>query len=243
MNTATPGAAYRIAGRMSKEDLTVVGAQSQFARSIREVFEQIRPRRIIETGTYRGQGTTTAIATALRELGLHDAVFHSIEVNPKHFQRAAENLAKAGLTNVRQHNGLSVPRALLPTMEQIDDALVRRVEADQIVVDHEAADRAKLYFGETDFPNLPDDLLGKLLRDFDDQPDFVLLDSGGHMGFVEFNYVIDKIRGECLIALDDVQHVKHHRSFERIKSDARFQIVATGAEKFGFCIARFAPAA
>src|SRR3954471_12479877 len=101
MNTAAiPRAEYRIAGRMSKDDLTVVGAQSQFASAIRDFFEQVRPRRIIETGTYRGQGTTTAIATALRDLGLHDAVFHSIEVNPKHFQRAAENLANAGLTNV-----------------------------------------------------------------------------------------------------------------------------------------------
>src|SRR5205085_4664344 len=101
--------------------------------------------------TYRGQGTTTAIAMALRDLGIDDAVFHSIEVNPKHFQRAAENLAKAGLTNVRQHNGLSVPRSLLPTIEQIDGALVRHVEADQLIVDHEAADRAKVYFGESDF--------------------------------------------------------------------------------------------
>jgi len=232
---------YRIAGRMSNQDLTVVGAQSQFARSIRRVFEQIRPRRIIETGTYRGQGTTTAIATALRELELSDAIFHTIEVNPRHYQRAAENLARAGFTNVRQHNGLSVPRALLPSIEQIDESLVKRVEADQLVVDHEEADRAKLYYGETDFPNLPDDLLGTLLRQFEYRPDFVLLDSGGHMGFVEFSYLIEQLRGPCVIALDDVQHVKHYHSYERIHEDPRFQIVAAGEEKFGFCIARFVP--
>lgn len=232
---------YRIAGRMSKDDLTVVPAHSQFARSIRRIFEQVRPRRIIETGTYRGTGTTTAIANALRELGLHDAIFHTIEVNPKNCQRAADNLLRAGFINLRLHNALSVPRALLPTIEQIDDAFVKNVEADQLIVDHEEADRAKLYHGETDFPNVPDDMLGRLLREFDYRPDFVLLDSGGHMGFIEFNYVIEQLRGECVIALDDVQHVKHHRSFQRINDDPRFQIMAAGEEKFGFCIARFQP--
>jgi hypothetical protein len=61
------------------------------------------------------------------------------------------------------------------------------------------------------------------------------------MGFVEFNYIIEQLRGPCVIALDDIAHVKHYRSYQRIQSDPRFQIVQAGEEKFGFCIARFTP--
>src|SRR5450432_4686957 len=89
---------YRIAGRMSGKDLTLVETESQFSRAVRDLFGKIRPRRIIETGTYFGTGTTTIIATALRELNIDDAQFISIEINPKHMQRAQTNLAKSGLT-------------------------------------------------------------------------------------------------------------------------------------------------
>lgn len=233
--------AYRIAGRMSTKDLTRIELESQFARAIRRTIEQTRPRRLIETGTYHGSGTTTVIATALRDLRLGEATFYSIEVNPRNVNRAQENLTRAGLAGVAILHGLSIPRALLPTVEQIEQSLVRNVLADGLVVDHEESERARLYFGETNYPNLPDDLLGRVLREFDHCPDFVLLDSGGHLGFVEFRYVIDTIKGPCVIALDDVGHVKHHRSYETIRRDERFDVIAVSEEKFGFCIARFDP--
>jgi len=233
--------AYRIAGRMAdKKDLTLVLTESQFARSVRDVFAAIRPTRIIETGTYRGTGTTTIIASAIRDLCIEKAQFVSIEVNPNNVKRARENLAKVGLS-VEILNGLSVPRSMLPTMEQIEQDLVKHVLADGLVVDHEEHERAELYFRETDFSGLPEDLLGQALRRFDDKPDFVLLDSGGHMGFVEFRYVIERLAGPCHIALDDIYHVKHYRSFQEIKNDSRFEVVAASEEKFGFCIARFNP--
>jgi hypothetical protein len=232
---------YQIAGRISKKNLTYVECESQFARSVRELFTRIRPRRIIETGTYHGMGTTTIIATALRDLGIDDAQFVSIEVNPANHQRAAANLAKAGLV-VELINGLSVPRALLPDMTRIEQELVHSVMADGLVVDHEEQDRARLYFRETDFAALPDDILGQVLGRFDSRPDFVLLDSGGHMGYIEFEYLIQRLRGPCHIALDDVYHVKHYRSLQFIRQDARFEVVAASEEKFGFCIAHFRPA-
>jgi hypothetical protein len=232
--------AYRIAGRMSAQDLTRIDVESHFARSIRWVIKEMRPKRIVETGTYHGTGTTTVIASALRENEIDHATFYSIEVNPKHVKRAREKVQEAGLS-VRILHGLSVPRALLPTIQQIEQSLVKSVLADGLVVDHEEIDRATRYFDETNFPDLPDDLLGRVMREFDDKPDFVLLDSGGHMGFVEFRYVIDTLAGPCILALDDVGHVKHYRSFETIRRDERFDILVASDEKFGFCIAQFDP--
>jgi hypothetical protein len=234
---------YQIAGRLSrKRDLTLVPADSQFARCVRDLFSRIRPTRIIETGTYLGTGTTSIIASAIRDLGIDDARFISIEVNPRNLERACINLLCAGL-EVELVNALSVPRALLPTIQQIENELVENVVADGLIVDHEQHDRARLYFGETNFDQLPDDALGHAIRQFDGRPDFLLLDSGGHMGWIEFRYALELLKGPCHIALDDIYHVKHHRSFELIKHDARFRLLAASEEKFGFCIARFDPAA
>jgi hypothetical protein len=89
MSTATTS--YRVAGRVpSKRPLTGVGTESQFARSVADLFARIRPRKVIETGSYHGTGTTTIIAKALRQkrfFGLShftppDVSFVSIEVNP-----------------------------------------------------------------------------------------------------------------------------------------------------------------
>lgn len=232
---------YRIAGQVSpKQNLTGVATESQFARCVRHLFAQTRPRRIIETGTYHGTGTTAIIASALREAMIDDAVFFSIEVNPHNFRKALSNLARQSLV-VSVLNGLSVPRCLLPSMEQIEQYYVHNVETDGIFVDHEEARRAMLYHQETDYPDALDDLLGRCVRECEGRPDFVLLDSGGHMGYVEFRYVLPLIHGPCHIALDDIYHVKHHRSFRELQQDPRFELVAVSEEKFGFCIAKFTP--
>lgn len=231
---------YQIASRLSSADLTPVQTQSHFSRCIHDAFARFRPKRILETGTYFGTGTTMILASAIRATRLSDAIFYSIEVDPAHVRRASENLSRAGY-RVSILNGLSVPRRLLPTVEQIERLFVRSVVADGIVVDHEEADRAGLYHRETDFPELPDDLLGKVLAEFEYRPDFVLLDSGGHMGHVEFRYLIDKLRGPCILALDDIHHVKHYRSFRDLSADDRFDLIAASEEKFGFCLARFSP--
>ena len=217
-----------------------MGTESHFARVIRQLFLDARPRRVIETGTYHGTGTTAVIAAALKDAQVENAVFHSIEINPEHCRRARANLAQRGYA-VNVINGLSVPRRLLPTPQQIVEQCVHHVQADGLFVDHEESDRARLYHRETDFPDVPDDVLGACLREFDHRPDFVLLDSGGHMGYVEFSYLVPRLRGPCFVALDDIYHVKHHRSFRQLQTDRRFELVVASEEKFGFCIARFTP--
>lgn len=233
---------YRIAGRLSKEDLTLIDTGGEFAERIRKLFTDSRPKKIIETGTYFGTGTTTIIANTIKALAIEDATFYSIEVNPRHYSKALAHITREGL-NVKPLNGLSVPRSLLPSRAEIEQRYVSSVLADQLIVDHEPDQRTEFYFRETDFPHLQDDLLGQILAEFGNKADFVLLDSGGHMGYVEFQYLTSKLRSPCWIALDDIFHVKHHLSFKDIETDPRFVIETVSREKFGFCIARFTPAA
>lgn len=238
-----PKKGIRIAGEVDEgHDLTEVSGDSEFATSIRALFSQHRPKRLLETGTYLGQGTTATIARTLDELGIESGRFLSLEVNPSNHRTARKNLSEAGLSHrVDLVNALSVPRDMLPTLEQIDEWTRRNIAYDDIFVDHAEHERAKLYFQETHFESVPDDGLRKALKVLEWRPDFVLLDSGGHMGNVEFNYLLELLEGPCFIALDDVFHIKHRRSLEQIQTDPRFELLTLSHEKFGFCIARFDP--
>ena len=224
------------------DDITAVRTDSAFASSVRSVFGKIRPAKLVETGTFVGKGTTSVIAAALRDMGIADARFYSIEVNPGLHALARKNLEQAGLAPfVQLLNGLSVPRSLLPGREDIEERTVRNTGKDPVWVDHDPADRVEKYYAETNFPDVPDDLLGRVMAIFGGKPDFVLLDSGGHMGYTEFTYLVSLLKGECYIALDDIFHVKHQRSFNAMSSDSRFEIITSVREKAGFCIARFTP--
>ncbi len=242
-NDSTHKARVRIAGEVAaNHDLTAVGGESEFADAISQLFAQIRPRKIIETGTYHGDGTTRIIAGTLKSLGIEDAVFCTIECNPDNYRQAHANLTRSGLIGgVNLLHGLSVPRSKLPTIEEIEKSCVSNIEFDDIFVDHQEQQRALLYYRETDFTGVDDDMLGKALQIYGDRPDFVLLDSGGHMGNVEFNYLISRLKGPCYLALDDIYHIKHHKSFCQMQSDPRFELLVTSQEKFGFCIAKFTP--
>lgn len=223
--------------------LMKIDLESDFAKAIRNIFEAVRPKKLIETGTYLGTGTTSIIANTLKELKLTDSIFHTIEVNPVFYRKAVENLIENQLIDyVNMHNGLSVPRTLLPSVKIIEEESIFDLKEEEIFVDHDETERVKKYYNETDFPGVPDDLLLKCLEDFSFAPDFVLLDSAGHMGNIEFNYLIEKIKNVCYIALDDVNHLKHYKSLKQIKTDPRFELLMLSDEKFGFCVARFTPA-
>jgi glycosyltransferase involved in cell wall biosynthesis/ADP-heptose:LPS heptosyltransferase/ubiquinone/menaquinone biosynthesis C-methylase UbiE len=233
----------KVAGESeTAKSLTQIDSVSVFAKEINKIISEIRPTKIIETGTFHGTGTTTIIASALKEFGLNETRFFSIEVNKDNHLIAAKNIKACGLDDyVILLNGLSVPRSLLPSVEEIEKSTVKEIEFDDIFVDHKENERARLYYNETNFENVDDGLLEKCLITFDYEPNFVLLDSGGHIGNLEFNFLIDRIKKECIIGLDDINHIKHRKSLMQIKSDPRFEIITSSDEKFGFCIAKFLP--
>jgi len=216
----------------------MIQENSAFAEAIGQVIREYRPKKILETGTYLGQGTTAVIAEAMKQNGI-DGTFFTIEVNPRYHAQAKAYLESRGYP-VQALCGLSIPRRLLPSCEQIQQATTA-VQDESLFVDHPEPVRVQRYYQETDFPDVPDDLLGKCLADFDGRPDLVLLDSAGHLGWIEFQYLLERLKGPCILALDDINHIKHHRSFQHMQKDSRFEILVSSNEKFGFCIARFDP--
>jgi predicted O-methyltransferase YrrM len=222
------------------QDAAAIGKNSEFARSIHTLFARARPKKIVETGTYQGLGSTLTICEALYDNQLSTDQFFSIEVNPNFYSQAFENLKGQGF-KPRLLRGLSVPRALLPSEADIQRETVDQVADRSVFIDHQPEKRVFYYQKETDFPNELDDLLGFVIRAMNGAPDFVMLDSAGHMGFVEFQYAISLIKRPCYFALDDVFHIKHCRSLAAIQADSRFKLLEVSREKFGFCIAHFNP--
>lgn len=222
---------------------TEIGFDSEFAKCLRAYFYTHNPEAIIETGTYHGNGSTAIIASLIRDIPIGDAAFYSIECNREFIDIALDNLEANKLDQyVSIIHGLSIPRSLLPTVEIINFKIGAAKYFPGIIIDHrqDPDNAANYYFKETSF-GTKDDCLGKLLEFWNNCADFVFLDSGGHIGDIEFRYLISKLKCPCGIALDDTNHLKHYNSLNIIKSDSRFEIINEGSEKFGFCIAKFTP--
>ncbi len=211
---------------------------SAFEQTIVRLINKIRPRRIIETGTYLGRGTTTIVWKALAAAGI-EADFTTIEVNPEYHRRAKAYFSENGM-KIKAVLGLSLARRQLPSVEEIQRQFVEHKEVKDIYYDHPENLRSVKYFAETDF-DVPDRRLEKAMQDCNYRPDLVLLDSAGHLGYQEFDFVRRHLQGACHLVLDDVHHCKHYRSLQAIKADPRFELLEENDEKFGFAVARFQP--
>lgn len=224
-------------------DLTEIEQIGQFASCIREYFYNNRPERIIETGLYHGTGSTKVIASLIRDIPLEDSEFYSIECSKENVEIGSKNLTEDNLLDyVEICNGLSIPKELLPNPDEIKDIILTAKENGMVKLDHEQDpdNGYKYYYKETDY-FLEDDLLGKIIKKLNGQIDFILLDSGGHIGNIEFEYALTLIKCPCAIALDDTRHIKHYRCLDRMKNDKRFRIINDNEEKFGSSLAIFNP--
>lgn len=188
-----------------------MAAHNEFKDAITYLIKTEKLQRIIETGSYLGEGTTQAIADAL--VG-HEQVF-SIEVNPRHYEIARKRHRN---TPINFLLGLSIGRGDVPTSATFD-------VPDNIVIDHLDHNRELLYKQEITFKGA-DNLLNLALSKLDYKPDLVILDSAGHMGLQEFKYLMNLVEPGFYLALDDTNHVKHYhtcQSLETVDCELIFQ--------------------
>lgn len=202
-----------------------MSAGTAFMDELTRLVRDEKITRIIETGTYLGLGTTTAILNGIDQHSERPVSFVSIEVNPYNFEQAKRNLKGRNVTIL---NGLSIPKELLPKKREIAfDGF-----DDDVAVDHFPHNRAELYFKETGY-EVPDKQLDKALLFTSFYPSLVVLDSSGHVGLIEFEYFMSKAKGNFYLALDDTNHVKHAKTVQLIETDNRFTLTFSTEEKFG----------
>lgn len=180
-----------------------MGAHNHFKDAITELIKTKKLERIIETGSYLGEGTTQGIANAL----VGDEQVYSIEVNPSHYEAARKRHRNSIITFLL---GLSVKRSDIPTDISFD-------VPDDIVIDHLDHNRDILYRQEVSF-KVPDEMLHFALAKLDFEPDLVILDSAGHMGLIEFKYLMERVEPGFYLALDDTNHVKHYHTCQSLKT-------------------------
>jgi len=173
--------------------------------------------KVIETGTYLGLGTTKAVLKGMKAHGM-EFQFISIEVNPSHCRQAMAN--NVGIHGVEFWNGLSIPKPQLPVDTTFN-------VPDHVIVDHHPNVRHLLYTREVDF-NVQDNLLKVAIDHLGGDPELIILDSAGHMGLIEFKYLMSLLPHHAFyLVLDDIGHVKHYESFEFIKQNPeKFHIIS-----------------
>lgn len=215
----------------------------QHVAILRSFLMAYKPKNIIETGTYVGLGSTIEIANYLKNSKIENSIFYSIECNRELYLKAISNSQSHGISDVVIFvNGISVPRKLLPNDHEIMEIAKKALSAEHIKTDHgeDLKKTAVLYSKETKCDE-KDDWLGEIIKVMRFNPDFVLLDSAGHLGFIEFQYLLSLLAHPCAIGLDDTNHIKHYQSKEMILKDSRFNVLFMNNDYTGSLIAQFTP--
>lgn len=211
----------RLAREIEKNGMA---AGDSFINAIHSLIRTKGLMNIIESGSYMGLGTTKAIKDAITG----GELVYSIEVNPQFHRMAMNNNKGSGIKFLK---GLSIAKSDLPVSFTFD-------VPDHVIIDHLEKDMVKNYSKEVNFVGV-DNLLGYALGQMSNEPDLVVLDSAGHLGLIEFRYLMARVKGDFYLALDDIKHVKHYETFEYIKQHTeQFEVVYHTEEKFGSAIIR-----
>lgn len=193
---------------------------------------------IIESGTYLGTGSTAIIADVFKTSPTLER-FYTIEVNPQFYKTARKNLKKYPFVTCL--NGFSL---------SLSDA-IQFLEKDTVINNHAAY--PDIYIDDTSDPEkfYKNEILGYLQRNRNKRniigrlfckPKenllteainqnirkklFIVLDSSGGIGFLEFS-VMERLlkNNNYFLFLDDIHHIKHFRSKEFILNSRNFRIL------------------
>ena len=209
---------------------------TEFGRAIRDVILQYPPERVVETGTHVGLGSTLSILKSLMELE-HKTYLTSIEISPVNYREAWNNLRTFLMhpkIELSLRLGCSLSEEVLPTKDQLDEMLekARMFRFKGI---------KRTYFNVVNAKVADFNLLAKALHQ---GADIILLDSAGHLGFLEFMCVMNTLANkEFILMLDDIYIVKHSSSVAIIANDPRFTVLRHGSERSGYCIVKYNPGA
>lgn len=221
-------------------------------RALRAAVRQYRPRVVVETGTYLGTGSTRMIAEAFAP-GAPEK-FYTIEISRTNYETARQNLAHLGAVEVVW--GLSVGREQARDFIR-GDSFLWEAGSHGIEVE-QPEDPVAFYLNEINAdilglcscvedndcyrkPAAPENLLARLLSQYNDRRPLIALDSAGGLGWLEFQEVLRLQEGlPFVLFLDDVNHVKHYRSLKYVQSSPGFRLIDCDL-RHGWALAAYEP--
>ncbi|MFC1576903.1 hypothetical protein ACFL42_01145 [Candidatus Omnitrophota bacterium] len=223
---------------------------------VKNVVREEKIKVIIESGTYQGLGSTRKLAEAYAE-GLSPRVFCTCEASLSNYRSAVKNLARFPFVKCLWGNTVKLKEAI-SFIE--NDAVLRDHHLISDVFIDDTKDPVSYYkkecrsglgsAGNESFLRQIDhlvrkliyyqgeDLLRRLLKRYCRDSPLIVLDSAGGIGLLEFRITEEILRNYSFwLLLDDIHHLKHFRSFARIRSDPSFELIAYDQDQ-GWALAK-----
>lgn len=216
---------------------------AKLVEALRRGITEVRPRIVVETGTYLGQGSTQAILSAFGSEA--PRAFYTIEVSRSFHQQARQNLAPH--TFVQCLWGLSIHRQkAIEFLEQ--DQFIKYLDPSLDIYVDFLPDPTAGYLrevrgglGDESDQDAPQGLLAMLLENHRADRPLICLDSAGGLGWLEFHEMLRWQQAHsCLLFLDDINHVKHYRSKLHVEASPDFRVIGTDWED-GWMVAIYDP--
>jgi len=219
----------------------IMGDDPHLIKKLDELLKKYNVDVVIESGTFVGTGSTKFLAEAFCRNKFPKS-FSTIEVNFTNWLHANVNLLPFPFIDC--HWGCSVNLAGALEFIKNDEMVVNHEKYQGIYID-DVEDPVGFYTREilgqieiikktmedesTKMLWEGEDLLGRLLEVHKTHAPLIVLDSSGGMGFLEFQWVVQKMGDfPYLMLLDDTIHIKHFRSLQYIRSSPEFSIFAEG---------------
>ncbi len=220
-----------------------ITASARLRLLLKETLREKTTTHVLETGTFHGLGSTTFIAEAFPNERPPEA-FVTIEANWVSWKHAKRNLG--GFSFVKPLWGRTIPVKRALVFIESDDFLHNHRKYPDIYID-DIKDPIRFYGNEVEgklggtlkhpthllrwpidrlFSYAGDNLLEKYVCEFRSTEPLIVLDSAGGIGFLEFSIVEEEMREhQYLLLLDDINHIKHYRSYRHIKADSQFTLI------------------
>lgn len=232
-----------------------MAASERLRLLLRNVLASERISHILETGTYQGLGSTTFVSEAFPQES-PPQLFITIEANMLSWQHAKCNLRRFPFVRPLWGKTVDMKRAL--EFLQADVVLQEHSKYPDIFID-DTDDPLQFYCneirgelgGRTENPDnfirriftrifsySGDNLLQKYLLKFKELNPLVILDSCGGIGYLEFSILNETMQSHSyLVLLDDINHIKHFRSYRYIKNSPHFHLIGVD-EQEGWLLAK-----
>jgi hypothetical protein len=202
-----------------KREYSVNLNNSEFKNVVNKILQENEVDEIVETGAFNGLGSTSVFAETKKYV-------FSIECNYNNFVNATNNLIN--YENVCVVHGLSLNR----------QDLVRGLlnESFDIQTKYDSDYPKAFYMREISHQVVVENALDLFCNNHRKQ--LVFLDSAGGVGFLEFNAFMNYDKSYLsnkILMLDDISHIKHKRSVEKLE-ELGYEVHQSTDNRFAWCI-------
>jgi hypothetical protein len=182
---------------------------SERGKILIEIIKEIKPKNVVEIGTWKGLGSTKCIIDSID----NGSNFISIESNYNFY-----NVAKNNLTNY------------LDKVNLLYGTIVTDKDVNEFVSDKNLTEEQKKWLLE-DLENLSK--CENIIESIPPEIDFLLLDGGEFSTYSEWQILKSRTK---MVALDDIIELKTKQIYEELINDDNYELVIETPEGNGFCV-------